>query len=231
MIIKTDYRIDSVTTGYQILLRNKHVTDGEHELPGNAVLFVHGATYGSTHTFDYEIDGESWMDKMAGQGFDAWCIDLLGYGGSDRPVEMLAPAEDNDPIVDTAHAVQEVDLAVDFICRDRGIDRLSLIGYSWGTAICGSYAGEHAEKVNRLVLSGALWVEGRVEGGNAPRAISAGPGAYRTVDVESAVKRWGVGLSQAEIDSIVPPARVRQWCGRIWRGMRRRQHHAGRRLR
>ena len=208
MIIKCDYRIASATDGYGLLLRNKQLNDAEHRLPGNSVLFIHGATYGSTSTFDYEIEGESWMDKMAGEGFDVWCLDLLGYGESDRPEEMLVAPDLNDPIVDTAHAIAEVDRAVDFILKDRAIHQLSLIGYSWGSAICGRYAGQFERKVNRLVLSGALWVEK----GATPRTISADIGAYRTVDAATMAKRWAIGLSEDEIDAVVPPARVSRWC-------------------
>ena len=72
-----DFRIPSAMTNYQIVLRNKYRSD---KSPGKTVLFVHGATYGATDTFDYAIDGQSWMDLMADQGFDTWCLDLLGYG-------------------------------------------------------------------------------------------------------------------------------------------------------
>ena len=208
MIIKSDYRIASVTNGYGVLLRNKHLNDAEHQLPDKSVLFVHGATYGSTVTFDYKIGGQSWMDKMAEAGFDAWCLALLGYGGSDRPDEMSQQPADNAPIVDTRHAVSEVDRAVEFILKDRGIRQLSLIGYSWGSAICGSYAGQYPDKVERLVLSGALWVEQ----GTTPKAVNAELGAYRTVNAEAMAKRWAIGLSEEKFKEIVSPEVVRTWC-------------------
>lgn len=207
MIIKSDYRIASLTDGYGLLLRNKHVNDAEHRSPKNSVLFVHGATYGSTSTFDYAISGESWMDSMAAAGFDVWCLDLLGYGLSDRPDEMNEPAEANPPLVDTRHAVQEVNRAVDFILRDRGVEQVSLIGYSWGSAICGCYAGEFPDKVRRLVLSGALWVEKAVK----PTSVPLTTGAYRTVDAASMVKRWGIGLTDEAFAQIVPLSLVKQW--------------------
>jgi pimeloyl-ACP methyl ester carboxylesterase len=207
-IIKHDHRIASATAGYEVLLRNKYATDFDGNTPQNTVLFVHGATYGSTYTFDYAVDGYSWMDWMALSGFNVWCIDLLGYGGSDRPREMEKPQDHNAPLVDTRHAVTEIDSAINLILRESELEQLSLIGYSWGTAICGAYAGQSPQKVSRLVLSGALWVEQ----GNAPRGISAEIGAYRTVQSDSAVRRWAIGLSQDEIDRIVAPELVKQWC-------------------
>ena len=113
MIGKRDCRIPSLHNGLQLLLRDKRLIDEGQRQPVMTVLFVHGATYGSSDTFDYEIEGMSWMDQLAGIGFDAWCLDLLGYGQSDRPAEMSEPPEDNAPLVDTEHAVQEVGFAVD----------------------------------------------------------------------------------------------------------------------
>lgn len=208
MIIKSDYRIASTIDGVGMLLRNKHLTDAEHRLPNNTVLFVHGATYGSTATFDYPIDGESWMDHMAMAGFDVWCLDLPGYGLSDRPTEMQQPADANEPLIDTACAVSELARAVDFLLKDREIKQLSLIGYSWGTTIVSRYSASYPDNVSRLVLSGALWVEK----GDQPGSVTPEFGAYRTVAPEAIEKRWSIGLSDAELDSIVPRQTVRQWC-------------------
>ena len=208
MIIKSDYRIPSALDGYGLLLRNKHLNDKDHRFPNRAVLFVHGATYGASDTFDYVIDGQSWMDRLAAEGVDAWCLDLLGYGGSDRPAVMSEPADSNAPVVDTAHAVAEVDRAVSFILQERQIERVDLIGYSWGSVICGTYAGRFPEKVGSLVLSGALWLEGLTP----PDSPSAPLGAYRTVTIEAMLERWALGLEPAAIDRIVSETERRRWC-------------------
>lgn len=208
MIVKTDYRIRSSRTDYNILLRNKCLGDQPRFTPDKTVLFVHGATYGSTDTFDYEIEGISWMDVLASQGFDTWCLDLLGYGQSDRPAEMDQPAEDNLPLVDTAHAIVDVNHAFAHIFQKRGIDCLHLIGYSWGTAICGGYAGQYPDHVNKLVLSGALWVEGLSPNGKTADNI----GAYRTVDTKSMLARWSTGLGAEEIDRLVSAQARGRWC-------------------
>lgn len=208
MITKTDHRIPSVRADCELLLRNKCADPAKTVAVGRTVLCVHGATYGATDTFDYSIEGHSWMDHLAGQGFDVWCLDLLGYGQSDRPPEMELPPEHNGPIVDTAHAVAEVEAAVAFILAQRQISQLDLIGYSWGTAICGSYAGAFADNVAKLVLHGALWLQGM------PGMTAQLPqlGAYRSVDVESMNKRWSTGLDAATLNNIVSENARRAWC-------------------
>ncbi|MEQ9643165.1 MAG: alpha/beta fold hydrolase [Alphaproteobacteria bacterium] len=202
-----DHRVPSGREGLNLLVRNKRPADLGKVGPERTVLFVHGATYASSITFDYPVDGTSWMDRLAAAGFDVWCVDLLGYGGSDRPPEMDRPAADNAPLTDTAEAEADVVRAIDFIRQRTGVERLSLIGYSWGTAIGGGVASRHPELIERLVLSGVLWL--RVGGGQ----VAAGgiPGAYREVDAEAATKRWTVTLSAAQKDAVVPAGFVEQW--------------------
>ena len=53
----------------QIYVRNKRPAGMAQFSPAKTVLFVHGATYPSTVTFDYAIDGASWMDVLAAGGF------------------------------------------------------------------------------------------------------------------------------------------------------------------
>lgn len=173
---------------------------------GTPVLFVHGATYGATQTFDYPINGLSWMDLMADQGFDTWCLDLTGYGQSERPAAMAEPASEHAPLVCTDEAVLDVMRAVDFIGAQSAHQTITLVGYSWGTAICGRVAGQFPEQVERLVLSGALWVEKQM--GFKPSVIQA----YRTVTASSALNRWSHGLEQAAFEAIVDPKVASDWC-------------------
>lgn len=205
-ITTTDHRIESSQAGLQLFVRNKHLQGVDKFSSAETVLFVHGATYPSTVTFDYAMDGESWMDIMAGAGFNIWCVDLLGYGASDRPGELSAPAEDNPPVVDTEHAVADVTKVVDFILGQHGLPRMALIGYSWGTMICGSYAGQQPDKVERLVLYGAAWL-------GTGRSITTGtpPGAYRLVAAEAVAARWCIELDEGQIASLATPAHMAAW--------------------
>ena len=212
MIARNDYRLPSGQSDKWFLLRNKRAAASASGSASHSaertVLFVHGATYGATDTFDYALEGQSWMDVMASQGFDTWCLDLLGYGQSDRPTAMDEPADKNPPLVDTDFAVNNVHEAVTYILAARGIDYLQLIGYSWGTAICGSYAGRYRQNVGKLVLYGPLWLEGMTPTGNTMDNL----GAYRTVDAASMMARWAIGLEKHEIDEIVSENQRKHWC-------------------
>ncbi|MDH3641544.1 MAG: alpha/beta hydrolase [Gammaproteobacteria bacterium] len=198
----TEHRVPSGRAGLSVLLRNKSPGRG-----GTPALFVHGATYPSTVMFDYAIDGCSWMDWMVRADFDVWCIDLLGYGGSDRPAEMSQPADQNGPIVDTAEAVADVKRAMDFILAERGAESIDLVGYSWGTAITAQIAGEEPQKVRRLVLGGAIWLRTKP----SQIAIGGSLGAYRIVTAPATIKRWTIGLDESQKNAIAPPERFAQW--------------------
>lgn len=170
------------------------------------VLCVHGATYGATHTFDYPVGDRSWMDHLARSGFDVWCLDLTGYGLAERPFVMNEPAHQHPPLMTTEEAVTEVGLAVDFILAESQASAISLIGYSWGTVLCGTYAGREPSRINRLILLGALWVEPQ------PKAVMAPLPAYRTVTADAALQRWSTGLSKATFAQIIDPRLAETWC-------------------
>ena len=205
-IIVADHMVESSQAGLSVFVRNKRLADRHDFGPSETVLCIHGATYPSTVTFDYQLEGGSWMDILARAGFDVWCVDLLGYGASDRPAEMSVPAEDNPPIVDTDDAVADVTKVIDFILEQRNLPRLALIGYSWGTLIGGTYAGQQPDKVERLVLYGAAWM-------GAGGAISTGvmPGAYRMVDAEAVITRWCRELDDEQIASLGEPGHMAAW--------------------
>jgi pimeloyl-ACP methyl ester carboxylesterase len=120
---------------------------------------------------------------------------------------MEPPAEENAPIVRTETAVKDVGAAVDFILKRRGISRINLMGWSWGTATMGCYAGQYGEKVNKLVLYAPRWLS------NTPSLMDSGGklGAYRTVTVESARERWWKGVAEDKRAGLIPPGWFEAW--------------------
>ena len=98
------------------------------------------------------LNGLSWMDYVAQHGWDVYIMDLRGYGRSTRPPQMSKPAAKNPPIVNTNVAAKDVSAVVDHILVRRGVPRINLVGWSWGTTIMGAYTAQNNSKVERLAL-------------------------------------------------------------------------------
>ena len=101
--------------GIEIYVRNKRPADMTTFRPERTLLYVHGATYPASTAFDLQLDGMSWMDYVAGRGYDVYLLDLRGYGKSSRPKEMEGDTKANPPIVRSDTAVKDIGKAVDFI--------------------------------------------------------------------------------------------------------------------
>ena len=141
-LVTEQFMIDAADPGIKLYIRNKRTEDLKQFTSEKTLLFVHGATQPSEATFDLQLDGLSWMDYIARHGWDVYLIDVRGYGRSTRPPEMDQPAATNPPIVTTDVAVKDIGSAIDFILQRRGVPKLSLMGWSWGTVIMGAYAAD-----------------------------------------------------------------------------------------
>ncbi len=190
-----------------VYVRNKHPAGMTAFSPGRTLLFVHGATYPSETGFDLRVDGFSWMEYVARRGFDVYFLDVRGYGKSALPLSLDQPAMDNPPFSDTADARADVGAAVDYICGDRGIERVCLLGWSWGCATMGSYAAAHPEKVEKLALFAPGWLR------DTPSATDQGGrlGAWREVSRAAARERWLAGVPAAEVDRLIPAGWFEAW--------------------
>lgn len=188
-LVTEEFMIPAADPGLELYVRNKRPRDLTAFRPDNIVLFVHGATYPAESAFDLRLEGLSWMDYLAARGYDTYLVDIRGYGRSSRPPEMSEPASAHPPIVDTATAARDYGVAVDFIRARRGVDKIDVLGWSWGTAITAYYTSRNNEKVNRLVLYAPVWLRE----GNAPTDAGGALAAYRTVTVADAYKRKTAG--------------------------------------
>jgi pimeloyl-ACP methyl ester carboxylesterase len=181
-IVSEDAMVPSGDPGIELFLRNKRPESLNAFQPNRTLLMVHGATYPAHTAFDLPLGGVSWMDYIAGRGFDVWSLDLRGYGRSSRPPEMAQPATANGPVTRGETAVADIAAAASFIRERRGLPRLTALGYSWGTALMGRYAADNAALVERLVLYAPVWLRQ-----TASLADPGGDlGAYRMVTVEAA---------------------------------------------
>jgi pimeloyl-ACP methyl ester carboxylesterase len=201
-----EFSVPAHDPGVSLYVRNKHAA-GQGAFPAEKVLlYVHGSTYPSETTFDFAVNGFSWMDYIARRGYDVYLVDVRGYGGSTRPPEMDVPPRRNPPIVRTANAVKDVAAAIDFILKRRGVDRINLIGWSWGTTIMGWYASQHSDKVNKLVLYAPQWISRhRV----APKEDVQG--AYRRVTRGEMKRHWLSGVPAERRPALIPEGWFDAW--------------------
>ena len=208
-LVTESYHVPARDPGIQLYVRNKRPEGMSRFSAERIVLFVHGATYPAESSFDLALGGLSWMDYIAQRGFDVYLMDLRGYGASTRPQEMSQPAAENQPIVNTDVAVRDVSAVVDHVLARRGVSRINLLGWSWGTVLMAAYTAQNNEKVERLVLYAPVWLR------TTPSLIAAqGPlGAYRTVTKEAAEKRQRQGVP-LEKQQVLHPA---EWFDAWWR--------------
>src|SRR5262249_34769286 len=146
----------------------------------------------------------AWADHVARAGYDFYLVDVRGYGRSTRPAAMDAPTAENPPFATTVDVVKDVSAAVDFILKRRGVSKLNLAGWSWGTAIMAGYTMNNNERVNKLLLYAPLWHL------KAPPPFS-GSGAYRVVSRDAARQRGIRGIPPQRVEEISPTAWFDAW--------------------
>ena len=203
-----EFMVPAVDPGISLYVRNKHPAGAKKFSADRILLYVHGATYPSETAFDLTLNGLSWMDYIAQHGYDVYLVDLRSYGRSTRPPEMDKPAAENGPIVRTETAVKDVGAAVDFILKRRGVQKINLLGWSWGTTIMGHYTAQNNDKVAKLVLYAPQWIR---QGTASLTDSGAKLGAYRTVSREAAKGRWLTGVPEDKKADLIPPGWFEAW--------------------
>jgi pimeloyl-ACP methyl ester carboxylesterase len=181
-ILSLDHYVDSVSRSatlgampIRLFLRERVAKAGAPPQPGaKPVLFVHGGTYPGVPDFDLPFRDYSWMAYLARLGFDAYAVDLTGYGRSSRP-HMDDPCNvlaDDQPLIGLErrppsfpHPVAslqsdwgDIDAAVEFIRGRTGVAAVDMVGWSGGGPRVGGYAALHPQKVGRVVLLAPAYI-------------------------------------------------------------------------
>jgi pimeloyl-ACP methyl ester carboxylesterase len=115
------------------------------------VLFVHGSSMASQPTFDLQVPGRpdsSVMEWFAKRGFDAWCVDMEGYGRSDKQRAINC---------DIANGADDLAAASRYILDTTGAGSLLVYGISSGALRAAAFAERHPERVRRLALDAFVW--------------------------------------------------------------------------
>ena len=122
--------------------------------PKNAkavVLFVHGSSMASQPTFDLKVPGRpdsSVMEWFARRGFDAWCLDMEGYGRSEK-------SRDNN--ADISMGADDCLAAATYIRRLRADLPIMVYGISSGALRAALFAQRNPALVGRLALDAMVW--------------------------------------------------------------------------
>lgn len=157
------------------------------------VLMVHGGFAPATVAYDLKYKDYSLMAALARAGYDVFALSHTGYAPSPRPLmddpcnvdkefqhELVphilpSPAAPRYPykLVSSRSEWDELETVVDYICKLRGVERISFLGWSTGTPRAGGYAALHPERVDKIVMFGpAPYFEAE-----APPAEMPEPGA------------------------------------------------------
>src|SRR5205809_1170380 len=116
-----------------------------------AALFVHGSSMASQPTFDLTVPDRpdsSAMDWFARRGFVCWCVDMEGYGRSDKWRDIYC---------DIANGADDLTAATDYIARTRGVASFLTYGISSGALRAALFAQRYPRRVSRLALDAFVW--------------------------------------------------------------------------
>ena len=136
------------------------------------VLFLEGSATPVAPAFDLDYKDYNWMSYLAASGFDAFALDLTGYGSSPRPkmddpcnvtpsqqVSLIpnplpAPCAASYPkrLSTSQSEWDEIDTVVDYLRNLKKVDKISIVGWSAGSQRATGYAVRHQDKVETLVL-------------------------------------------------------------------------------
>ena len=177
--------------------------------PDRVALFIHGAGTPAEVAFDVPYQDYSWMAYLAHAGFDVFSVDMTGYGRSTRPAAMNDPCNLSAaqqalyvPVLipkacEASYPRQmttipsdwnDIDAVVDHVRALRHVDKLNLLGWSQGGPRSAGYAGQHPEKVAKMVLLAPAY--NRQAGANPPAEVPAKGAAFNTQSREEFIANW-----------------------------------------
>src|SRR5215475_1414889 len=124
---------------------------GDQANTKGVILFVHGSSMASQPTFDLDVPGRpdsSAMEHFARHGYDTWCVDMEGYGRSEKGRDNNAPI---------AFGADDCFAAATYIQKLRGKRPFLVYGISSGALRAALFAQRHPALVARLALDAMVW--------------------------------------------------------------------------
>src|SRR5215471_11122792 len=198
-VTKADAQIDALDPGIRLFVREKMQEGNTRFTNENVVLFLHGATAPSTCDFDLGYKDYSWADWLVKRGYVVWMGDYRSYGYSTRETAMDEPAAKNQPVTRSYLALRDIEAMVNHIKRTRGVQKVTLIGWSWGAMMAGYYASLHSDNVQKLVMYAPLYnfndhtnlgPGSGLQNKRKPTEFNFALGAYRVASEAANTNRW-----------------------------------------
>lgn len=171
---------------------------------GDAVLYVHGATFPAALSVGWRMHCVSWLDHWQQAGLDAWALDFAGYGDSDRPRVFDADAMASPPFGRCAEAASQIGAALRHIREQRPGTPIHVVAHSWGTLPAQQAVIDDPELVSRLVLFGPVAMR------EGPRDETPAP-AWSLIDEAHQRPRQRAGLPEGE-PTPVGETEIDRWC-------------------
>jgi pimeloyl-ACP methyl ester carboxylesterase len=185
-------------------------------------LFVHGAGTPAEVSFDVPYKDYSWMAYLAHSGFDAFSMDMTGYGRSTRPAPMNDPCNVSreqqagfvpsliaapcspsypHPLTTIASDWNDLSAVIDYLRALRHVDKVSLLAWSLGGPRAAGYTARHPEQVSQLVLLAPAY--NRASPSDPPAQMPADGTTMTTQSHDEFVANWA---RQTECSDQVEPA-------------------------
>ncbi|MDO4546726.1 MAG: alpha/beta hydrolase [Clostridia bacterium] len=166
--------------------------------PSKSILLVHGLTY-SSHEFDMNYQDYSLVRLLAREGYAVWRLDVAGYGRSGAVEDGFMP--------DSDYAAEDICAAVEAILDNTGLEKIDVLGWSWGTVTSSRFAANHPEYVNKLVLYAPIL------NGLGEAVISD---AFHVNDWEHAASDFQLDANGDYDLTITDPVIIEMYCSSCW---------------
>ncbi|MGH8649064.1 MAG: alpha/beta hydrolase, partial [Burkholderiales bacterium] len=197
--VTQDYHIDGADPGVRLFVRQKMAEGNTRFTDGNIVVFVHGATAPSVCDFDLGFKDYSWADWMVDKGYVVYLFDKRNYGYSSREKAMDEPPAGNKPVSRSYQVIRDIGAVVDHVRQKHNVNKVTLIGWSWGAMTAGYYSSLHSEKVRKLVMYAPAYAfplhtnlgpGSGLQNKRKPYEFNYGLGAYRLASLAANTGRW-----------------------------------------